>query len=732
MNDRVKLIDWVISLAVGCAATAALWLFSPPGLDPELWETAAIVKGVLPPKSFFPGVWHYLPGVMSPLLGAVGGGVLAFLVCLTMRTLFVIVARPSAGMTIWRAVYAPALSAVAAALVIVSDPVWRACQVLSPALMLLIAVAFLCFLFVSWLWYAKDWMLYVLMLLAGAIASECALVFVLLPIFALALHRIWHDIVNGTYRPQSGLPPFSELPKWRMLLCFAVGFGSCVSLNIKSFVLAGGLEAAGLGHGDLVLRYGVSLLQSLVFAASPVGWVLVALIGALPFFGAMAVLVGQASDEEPMPFAFGLAALLCGVVAAFQVMPIPSTWFWQWGSQMISVRDPVLLALSGICSVGAVILALSSFIIENYGRSSQYEGFTRILLLAWAPVTVAAVLLFSLTGVWRPGISAMQRFVDDAVAETVREAEGVEWIFTDGSCDVALELEAARQGKTLRPVSMMSTSSARDVFLRLRGLKNEMDIASAKQGVPVLLRVWAGEKPESMARAAIQLGFEFWKRANKPEPESSGLLARMSWPDAAELERGRAAGDALAKRFLEIAVRDDIDGASPALRKAFDDVSWRLSRLARNRNREDLAEKLDVNNSALKRMLQAVEYERIRTFMQLTPREALQFALKRADFVEARRYVFAILKDNEDDADANFALGMYFLMERNFQEAERYLRRCLKTRPDEPAVLNNLSIICRKQKRFDEALKLAKRAAELLPASKEVKQTLSDAEKRAP
>ena len=206
----------------------------------------------------------------------------------------------------------------------------------------------------------------------------------------------------------------------------------------------------------------------------------------------------------------------------------------------------------------------------------------------------------------------------------------------------------------------------------------------------------------------------------------------MSWPDAAELERGRAAGDALAQRFLEIAARDDIAGASPALRKAFDDVSWRLSRLARNRNREDLADKLDINNSALKRMLQAVEYERIRTFMQLTPREALQFALKRADFVEARRYVFAILKDNEDDADANFALGMYFLMERNFKEAERYLRRCLKSRPDEPAVLNNLSIICRKLKRYDEALKLAKRAAELLPASKEVKQTLSDAEKRAP
>ena len=732
MNDRVKLVDWVIALAVGCVATAALWVFSVPGLDPELWETSAIVHGFLPPKTFFPGVFRYLPGMMSPLPGAVGGGVLAFLICMTVRTSLVIMAHASAGMSVWRWVYAPVFAAVTALLAIASDPVWRACQVLTPTLMLLIAFAALALLFFSWLWYARDWMLYLLMFLAGVTASESALVFLLLLFFAGCLIRIWRSIVNGVYKPLVDLPSLGEMPKWRMLLCFVLGFAGFAALSIKTFELAGGPAAAGWANADLLVRYGTALLQSLAFAASPVGWVLVLLIGVLPLCGAVGVLAGQASDEYPMSFGFGLAALLCGFVAAFQVMPLPSTWFWQWNHQMIVVRDPMLLALVCVFSAAAVVFALSTFVIENYGQAGVYEGFTRLLLLTWAPATVVIVFVFSLTGVWRPGISQMQRLVDDAVTETLDESEGVEWLFTDGSCDIALELGAARRGQMLRPISMMSSSSDRDVYLRLRGLTNELDIVSAKQGAPALLRVWAGEKPAAMARAGIQLGFEFWKRANQALPEAAGLVARTVWPDPTALAKGRAAGDELAQRVLDIAARDDIAGASPALRKAFDDVAWRLSRLARNRDKDELADKLDLSNSALKRMLQTVEYERIRTFMQLTPREALQFALKRADFVEARRYVFAILQDNEDDADANFALGMYFLMDRKYTEAERYLRRCLKTRPQEPAVINNLSIICRKTRRYDEAIELARRAAKLLPNSKEVKQTLVDAEKRAP
>jgi len=61
-----------------------------------------------------------------------------------------------------------------------------------------------------------------------------------------------------------------------------------------------------------------------------------------------------------------------------------------------------------------------------------------------------------------------------------------------------------------------------------------------------------------------------------------------------------------------------------------------------------------------------------------------------------------------------------------------YLKRVLKRRPGEPAVLNNLSIICRKKRRWQEAEDYARKAIAILPDSPEVKQTLSDALKKAP
>ena len=131
-------------------------------------------------------------------------------------------------------------------------------------------------------------------------------------------------------------------------------------------------------------------------------------------------------------------------------------------------------------------------------------------------------------------------------------------------------------------------------------------------------------------------------------------------------------------------------------------------------------------------MLSVIEYERTRTFMQLTPREGLQLALKRADFAEARRYATVVLHNDEDDAEANFAMGMQALIAKDLSTAELYLKRCLKRRPKEPAVLNNLSIICRKQRRWKESEDYARRAMEVLPDSPEVRQTLSDVLKKAP
>ncbi len=327
----------------------------------------------------------------------------------------------------------------------------------------------------------------------------------------------------------------------------------------------------------------------------------------------------------------------------------------------------------------------------------------------------------------------MQRIVDDAIEEIVRECGDAKWLFTDGRLDPAIEYVAAREGKDLKPLNMMSGSSDWEVMVRCRGFEKESaDYDAAETGVATLLRIWAGEKPDGMKDAALQLGFEFWKRERRPLPRVSGMVAREMGMSEEEAQEGIERAKKLTERILAVAESADEISPSPALRDTLSSVNWRLSRFARLRDDSDTADELDQSNTALKQMLSVVEYERLHTFMQMTPREGLQLALKRADFREARRYSAAVLKYDEEDPEANFGMGMAALTLNRYKEAEEYLLRCLKKRPNEPAVLNNLSIICRKLQRFDDAVKYAKKAIELLPGSPEVKQTLNDALKKAP
>ena len=108
----------------------------------------------------------------------------------------------------------------------------------------------------------------------------------------------------------------------------------------------------------------------------------------------------------------------------------------------------------------------------------------------------------------------------------------------------------------------------------------------------------------------------------------------------------------------------------------------------------------------------------------ITPRRGLLMALGQADFTKARRYAEEVLKDDPDDANANFAMGMSYYVQRQWARAEEYLRKCLIGKPNEPAALNNLAIVCMETGRYDEALVLAERALKILPDSDEVKDTL--------
>lgn len=747
-NGRLGRRNVVLAIAAGVLSAAAMMVFGVPGLDPGLWNEAAVVSGILPPRTIFPGFWRLVTAWMFPVigfeasivvlrwLGAVVAGCCVAVFYLNIRQILALLIHTSRPYAVWFRKIAPYFSFLAAILFGVSDPLWRISRVFSPDLFRLA----LCLLIVHWLlrWFTVggQWRLFPAFALMGAMAAETPFAFILPALFAVSYVVVWHCIVDGLFLKPEKFPDPSELPKWRMFFIFLGALAVSIWLNTAGFVFFGGVEANGWTPNDIYFRYIGGYWHVLADAASLIGWSLGLGVCLIPLLVVLRVFSRSVRDDQPMQFNHGVMLFFIGALAVMQTGAFPAARFWTYAADEVMVGSGFLLVFFVACSTMSFGLVGAAFAFECQRKyiATEEDGVRPGLMLRGVvPAIAFCIVALALVHIRKPVETEMQRIVDDAVAETVEECAGVRWLFTDGRLDAGVELEAAKRGAELTTLDMMSGPSDWECFVRKRGFApGSEDCETAEKGIPALLRVWAGERTNGMDRAAIQLGFEFWKRERRPLPKVSGLVARENGFTDEAAERGVEKAKELSRRILEIAPKVESADPSPALASAFSAVAWRLSRFARMREDSDLADELDLSNSALKKMLSVIEYERMRTFMQLTPREGLQLALRRADFAEARRYSIVVLHNDEDDPEANFAIGMHALLTKNYSEAEMYLRRCLKRRPNEPAVLNNLSIICRKQRRWKEAEEFARKAIELLPGSPEVKQTLSDALKKAP
>ena len=748
LNDTcgLGLKNLALATLAGGVAAVAILVWGIPGLDPAMWSEAAVAARIRPPQTIFPGFWRVISvglfstfGVSGAIrvltfAGAALGGVAVALVYLIVRQTLALLIRTGRPYAVWSGRIAPFFAFVAAALFGLSDPLSRIARVLSPSLLRFAVVLVIVHLALRWFVAGGRWRLFPLVALMGLLAAETPFGFLLPVLFVGAYALVWCGIVDGLFPKPEKLPAPDELPKWRMFFLFFGALALAAYLNAAEFVSLGGAEANGWGANDVYFRYAGGYWRVFAGAASVVGWVLGLVFGVLPLLVALKVFPMVTRDDRPMPFNLGVLLFLVGMLAVMQCGALPAARFWTFTRDIVLVQSGFLLAFFTFCAMVALALFGAAFAFEcqrtYLGEDERRPG---VLLRGLVPCLTAVVVALACRTVPKPVETEMQRIVDDAVRETVEECAGAKYLFTDGHLDAAVELCAKDRGQTLYTLNMMSGASAWECAVRSRPFAVESDDwHHAQTGVPALLRIWAGEKVGGMDEAAIQLGFEFWKRERKPLPTLSGMVAREKGLDAAAAQAGVERSKALADRILALAPKTETADPSPALASAFSAVSWRISRFARIREDATLANDLDESNTALKKMLSVIEQERQRTFLQMTPREGLQIALKRANFAEARRYAAAVLRANEDDAEANFAMGMSSLTGNRYADAERYLSRCLKVRPNEPAVLNNLSIICRKLRRYKEAEDYARRALKILPDSPEVKQTLADALKKAP
>ena len=68
-DGRLGRRNIILSIAVGVLSAAAMIVFGVPGLDPGLWNEAAVVSGILPPRTIFPGFWRLVTAWLFPLIG---------------------------------------------------------------------------------------------------------------------------------------------------------------------------------------------------------------------------------------------------------------------------------------------------------------------------------------------------------------------------------------------------------------------------------------------------------------------------------------------------------------------------------------------------------------------------------------------------------------------------------------------------------------------------------------
>ena len=763
--------DRLYSLLLGSGVAALAWAWQFDDVPPDLVDDLAAAAGLRPPTGAVSLLWHFVMALPCRLLGLpiaeavlrVAGhlslGFAAVLVARVMETLLPVQFRRGEHVAAWWRVAVRAVLYLGVALFCLSDPMWSAFRWFSPtALQVLLALSAAA-LYVAHFRTVRRKPLFASFALLGLLVADTPVGTLLLVAAAVGILSRDRLRAAGVVVETGENPLFYVLMSWRITLSFAAGAVVGAVLEACSFILMDGFAAFGWDRGDYICTLPLVYLKTLLATCSPAGLVVVLAVVVLPAIVAVR-LVGRAMDDEKhLSYFSGMVYLVCAIVSLAALSGVRSLWFWTWAGEC--VRDGLVKCVAVFVSALVFVWSMAVFTFELWLRNfrrvealrspdaaestgaagafalvRRLQSVSRLLFIAVPFLALACSVPFREQRMERE----MASVVADAAAETAAECRGVDFLFTDGGLDAAVELAAAEAGGRLRALSLMgSADDARDVYLRTRGVADPEDLALLTSGAPDALRTWVRERPEKAGTYAVQIGFELWRRLKQPLPECSGLVARPGGFAPGEAKRGAEAARALARRVLSLYEEGNPGAVScRALRSAFVFAQWRLAVIARHRanaydargdrklavRESELADALDHKNAALSRIRATMSWASRKRLERLTPQEGLRVGLKRADFALARTFALRVLDFAPDDPEANFAVGMDYFVQRQYARAQSYLERCLEHRPDDPAVLNNLAQCRLGQGDAAGALGYAERALQFLPDSPEVKRTI--------
>ena len=777
MNDgrrRGALVNWLMPVLIGLAVTALLWYYRFPTLNPVVWGDVAAANGVRPPTHILQGLiragylWCFtrLPYDQAVRVLMIAGWVVGGLIAALSYRLFLSLSgslilklcelRSSRG----RIIVASAMT-VAAVGFALCDPVWYAVQGGLSAVgfdLLLIEFAML----LAWRFTVTSRRRYAFlsMFLFAVLSAEMPLGFV--GAVLLTLLVFWVEEIGDDDNPASRrlLNPLVRLSFHRTLgVIFAVTF--ILSLWVELTQLQDLAGYAGVACDtpllDRLVAYAREIYRFFLDAAPWKAWVLLFILVASPFVVARLIRDRALDEERFLPASFIVMLTLLGVVAWSQISGFKDLWYGNWFDKC-AVNEPLLgmaaVFLSAITTAWTLTAVGVSLFIRKPTAVAEVNfdddamempdgrrALERIELFRHCirPVAAFVPVLIVLNIVQMRDSSVLRgmlRSIDDYVVETVRECResGVTRLFTDGSLDVGMELEAHRHGETLLATSLLARGDAQSRRLLNRGLTNEYDMVLLDRGVPHLLRTWVQDGNGSLATTGVQLGFELWRRReSEARPVYLGTIALpperpadAPCPDRdAAAARARELGGRLLALYDE--GKPDREG-TPLIRTLLRYVQWRLSRFGFMRAEsigrldwgeaasleQELANRLRDRNSSYREMKEAMSRMVEERSARLSPREGLRLGLDRANFRMAATFAESIIVATPDDLNANFAIAMNHFTSEEFVQAEPYFRKCLEKRPDDPAILNNLAVVEFRLYRYEEAEHFAKAALEAI------------------
>ncbi len=777
--ERLGFWDFLVA-GVAAAGVFALQMFwEYPSVPPAQWADVAVATGTRPALATTPGLWTLVASFFYRALGIDGGMVALRMlghVSIALITVFmysflrevltfVMRARPQRSP---RRKLVMRIAAVIGALAFAaSDPVWVAGQFFSETTLLIVLTVgaiecFFAFLRKGTLKYS-----YICAILLGLLSAETPMGLVLTLVFVILNFIVIKMLPN--FESPFFKPALIEVGKWHMTFFFAASLLSGVAMNSLTYVFHQGLAVSGEGVGSIPLKYAIDYFERAASASSLAGWILLLGFALGPFIVSIVRFSSAADEENFLSYSTGIVFFACGASAFSQCASLPSLWFWTY----VPVESQYLLSLCSLMCVLTVACAITILGVDSLcrdhgrlakkffgtGDESEDEEDERVMskgltakLRALGIVVIPLVLIAALVpGRRKTATRTILTFLSDMVQATVDEAGDAERIFTDGKLDPALEFTSRARGGNLKCIDLISIGTKNGAWLRTRGIDpaDAEDYQAFRFDGAMGLRTWIRDKPEKLKGAAVQVGFDLWRRDGKALPPMGGFLARPASNDAAAREAAIEKAHAFCRRILEIARKGISDCTEQRTRDMFYFAMWRLGRMCLYRHDAysntgdiqvaikeiDMHKELDAANELFQNAerQRAVKARTDKMQTLATPREVLHLAMIRADFQLGSTYAELILSSEPDDPDANFVMAMHYIIDlKQLAMGEEYLKRSLLRNPNQPAFYNNLAMVQIELGKLEAAEANVNRALKLIPDSaaiNETRQRLEEAKK---